>query len=61
MLVLTAGNTATNNVYLSGRNIPGVHVTRFTDAAAYEILWAEAVLVELPALGAAVKEEAGDA
>jgi large subunit ribosomal protein L4 len=61
VLVLTAGDAATTNVYLSGRNIPGVHVTRFADAAAYEILWAEAVLVELPALGAAEKEEAADA
>ena len=53
VLVLTAGAEAANNVYLSGRNIPGVHVTRFADATAYEILWADAVVVELPALAAA--------
>jgi large subunit ribosomal protein L4 len=66
VLVLTAGEPAGHNVYLSGRNIPGVHVTRFADASAYEILWAEAVLVELPALEgtqaeAGAKEEAADA
>jgi large subunit ribosomal protein L4 len=66
VLVLTAGEPAGHNVYLSGRNIPGVHVTRFADASAYEILWAEAVLVELPALEgtqaeAAAQEEAADA
>jgi len=30
-----------------------VHVMRFADATAYEILWADAVVVELPALGEA--------
>src|SRR5213083_1922813 len=48
VLVLTANDA--QNVYLSGRNIPDVHVMRFADASAYEILWADAVLVELPAL-----------
>ncbi|HEV8263889.1 MAG TPA: 50S ribosomal protein L4 [Gemmatimonadales bacterium] len=52
VLVLTAGEESAHNVYLSGRNIPGVHVMRFADATAYEILWAEAVVVELSALGA---------
>jgi len=65
VLVLTAGDEGGQNVYLSGRNIPGVHVMRFADATAYEILWSEAVLVELPALGeggGGVKgEEAADA
>src|SRR5947208_3601300 len=50
VLVLTAGAASAHNVYLSGRNIPDVHVMRFTDATAYEILWADAVVVELPAL-----------
>ncbi len=64
VLVLTAGDEKSYNVYLSGRNIPGVQVMRFADATAYEILWSEAVLVELPAFGAGAKdrkEEALDA
>jgi large subunit ribosomal protein L4 len=63
VLVLTAGQDGAHNVYLSGRNIPGVHVMRFADATAYEILWSHAVVVELPALGDAQhteeKEEGG--
>src|SRR6267378_1681655 len=39
VLVLTAGDENAHNVYLSGRNMPGVHVMRFADATAYEILW----------------------
>jgi large subunit ribosomal protein L4 len=53
VLVLTAGAANAHNVYLSGRNIAKVHVMRFADATAYEILWADAVVVELPALGEA--------
>jgi large subunit ribosomal protein L4 len=48
VLVLTAG--VAPNVYLSGRNVPNVQVMRFADATAYEILWAEAVVIEWPAL-----------
>ena len=65
MLVLTASDA--QNVYLSGRNIPDVHVMRFADATAYEILWAQTVVVEIAALdeGAAQPEtkekEASDA
>src|SRR5882762_9170101 len=59
VLVLTAGDEKSQNVYLSGRNIPGVHVMRFADATAYEILWAHTVVVEIGALdeGAAAKQE----
>jgi large subunit ribosomal protein L4 len=57
VLVLTAGDAAAHHVYLSGRNIPGVRVMRFVDATAYEVLWSEAVVVELPALGAAQEGE----
>src|SRR2546422_692292 len=53
VLVLTAGAGGAHNVYLSGRNIPNVRVMRFADATAYEILWSDAVVVELPALGVA--------
>ena len=64
VLVLTAADA--HNVYLSGRNIPDVQVMRFTDATAYEILWAQTVVVEMGAFeeGAAAKnetEEANDA
>ena len=67
VLVLTAGGEHSYNVYLSGRNIPDVQIMRFADATAYEILWSEAVVVELSAFepgGAAAKEteeEAADA
>jgi large subunit ribosomal protein L4 len=69
VLVLTAGGTGSADqahaVYLSGRNLPQVHVTRFADVTAYEILWSDTVVVELPALGTASgagekEEEAGD-
>lgn len=50
VLVLTTGAAHAHNVYLSGRNIPDVRVMRFADATAYEILWSDVVVVELPAL-----------
>jgi large subunit ribosomal protein L4 len=63
VLVLTAGDS--HNVYLSGRNIPDVRVMRFVDATAYEILWAQTVVVEIGVLedGPAKqeKQEAADA
>jgi large subunit ribosomal protein L4 len=63
VLVLTASDAASgHNVYLSGRNLPDVHVMRFADATAYEILWAETVVVEIGALDAsAPSKEASDA
>ena len=57
VLVLTAEHAPV--VYRSGRNIPGVKVMRFSDATAYEILWAESVVVEEAALAGA--GEAADA
>ena len=55
--MLTADDA--HNVYLSGRNIPDVLVMRFADATAYEILWAQTVVVEIGALdeGAGKKDE----
>ncbi len=48
VLVLT---TALNhNVYLSARNLPGAHVMPFYEASAYDILWAQAIVVERNAL-----------
>ena len=40
------------NVVLSARNIPDVDVMRFSDASTYDILHAEVVVIEEPALGA---------
>src|SRR5207245_2546578 len=60
VLVLTA--TDSHNVYLSGRNIPDVHVMLFADATAYEILWAQTVVVEIGALDeGAAKQDAKEA
>jgi large subunit ribosomal protein L4 len=62
VLLLTTGDARAYNVYLSGRNLPRVRVMRFSDATAYEVLWADAVLVELPALGTEAAEgETADA
>ena len=57
VLVLTAQDS--QNVYLSGRNIPDVQVMRFSDASAYEIMWSETLVVEIGAFeqGAAKQEE----
>ncbi len=49
VLVLTQAARA--EVHLSGRNIPGVRVTRFADASAYDLMWSDAVVVEEAALG----------
>ena len=51
VLVLTAESSP--NVYLSGRNLPEVRVLPFADATAYEVLWAETVVIEWPALAGA--------
>jgi large subunit ribosomal protein L4 len=44
VLALTAAPD--QNVYLSGRNLPGVEVMPYAQASAYDVLWAEAVVVE---------------
>jgi len=49
VLVLTAETRP--EVYLSGRNLPQVHVMRYADASAYELLWSDAVVVEEAAIG----------
>jgi large subunit ribosomal protein L4 len=49
VLVLTDG--VKPNVYLSGRNLPDVHVMPYAEAATYHILWCDAVLIEAPAIG----------
>jgi large subunit ribosomal protein L4 len=49
VLVLTAGHRP--EVYLSGRNLPAVEVLPYQDASAYDVLWADAVVVEESAIG----------
>jgi large subunit ribosomal protein L4 len=49
VLVLTDG--VKPNVFLSGRNIPNVHVMPYTDSSTYHILWSDVVLIEAGALG----------
>lgn len=48
VLVLTDGHQPL--VHLSARNIPRVQVRRFGDESAYDVLWADTVLIERPAL-----------
>jgi len=49
VLVLTADSRP--EVYLSGRNLPGVKVACYADASAYDVLWSDVVLVEQAAIG----------
>jgi large subunit ribosomal protein L4 len=54
VLLLTAG--ANEAVYLSGRNLPTVDVLPYVEASAYDVLWAEVVVVEEGALTGIVPE-----
>jgi large subunit ribosomal protein L4 len=59
VLVLTDG--VKPNVFLSGRNLPNVHVMPYSDSSTYHILWSDVVLVEAGAIGqtlAPIAEEA---
>ena len=49
VLILTDG--VKPNVFLSGRNIPNVHVMPYTDSSTYHILWSDVVLIEGGAIG----------
>ena len=49
VLILTDG--VKPNVFLSGRNLPNVHVMPFADTSTYHILWSDVVLVEASAIG----------
>jgi len=53
-LILTDGSKAP--VYLSGRNVPHVNVLPFSDATAYDILHADALVIESAALGSGVHD-----
>jgi large subunit ribosomal protein L4 len=56
VLVLTAGHSP--NVVLSARNLQDVAVMRYADATTYDILKAEAVVIEEPALGGSLESGA---
>ena len=56
VLVLTDG--LKTNVYLSGRNVPNVHVMPYSDVSTFHVLWSDAVLVESAALGTALEPRA---
>src|SRR3954463_6104120 len=49
VLILTDGTKP--NVFLSGRNLPTVHVMPYSDVSTYHILWSDVVLIESAALG----------
>jgi large subunit ribosomal protein L4 len=58
VLVLTDG--VKPNVFLSGRNLPNVHVMPYSDVSTYHLLWSDVVLIEGPAIGhtlTPIKEE----
>ncbi len=58
VLILTDG--VKPNVFLSGRNLPNVHVMPYTDCSTYHILWSDVVAVEASALGATLEPLAND-
>src|ERR671932_1496883 len=49
VLVLTDGVKPA--VFLSGRNLPTVHVMPYSDVSTYHVLWSDAVVIESAALG----------
>ncbi|HEY5218534.1 MAG TPA: 50S ribosomal protein L4 [Gemmatimonadaceae bacterium] len=49
VLILTDG--VKSNVFLSGRNLPTVHVLPYSDVSTYHLLWSDFVLVEASAFG----------
>ena len=58
VLVLTDG--VKPNVFLSGRNLPNVHVMPYSDVSTYHLLWSDVVLIEGAAIGhtlTPIKEE----
>jgi large subunit ribosomal protein L4 len=62
VLILTDGSKP--NVFLSGRNLPAVHVMPYGDVSTYHLLWSDVVLIESSAIGqdmAPMAEQAWDA
>ena len=58
VLILTDG--VKENVFLSGRNLPQVHVMPYSDVSTYHILWSDVVLIESSALGATLEPAEGE-
>ena len=58
--VLMLTEAVNQNLMLSARNLQNVEVMRYRDASTYDILRAEALLIEEPAFGGAL-EQGGDA
>jgi large subunit ribosomal protein L4 len=58
-LVLTNGNN--QNVWMSARNLEGVLVRPFGEESTYDVLWADTVIIEAPALDGLNDEETADA
>ncbi len=58
VLVLSAA--ANEALYLSGRNLPSVAVMPYAQAAAYDVLWADAVVVEEGAFTGETRELDGE-
>src|SRR3954471_1437846 len=58
VLILTDG--VKPNVFLSGRNLPNVHVMPYGDSSTYHILWSDVVLVEAGALGTTLEPLANE-
>lgn len=54
VLVLTHGKN--DNVYLSSRNLPNVHVLPFGNESVYDVLWAATVIIERSALDDVAEE-----
>ncbi len=52
VLILTDGSK--QNVFLSGRNLPSVHVLPYADVSTYHLLWSDVVLIESGAIGEAM-------
>jgi large subunit ribosomal protein L4 len=58
VLILTEG--VKENVFLSGRNLPLVHVMPYADVSTYHILWSDVVLIESGALGSQLEPVEAD-
>jgi large subunit ribosomal protein L4 len=58
VLILTDG--VKENVFLSGRNLPLVHVMPYADVSTYHILWSDVVLIESAALGEKLEPAEGE-
>ena len=59
MLILTNGHQPL--VHLSARNLPNVQVLPFGEESAYDVLWAETVIIDEAALGLSKGSKADEA